>query len=163
MPVLCARAASARPDKTCHCQRIFMLAPLAVLVVSSMVQAAAPGAGSLGNQLRQEKMTPPAPPVSAPLVLPEAEQVRKDLLPDSHTTLVVKKVVFTGVPAGVRGVDEPELQKVVAGDLNRPLTFAGLEAMVQKVTGLYRHNGLLVARAILPPQTVKDGVLTIQI
>ncbi|EIP3425525.1 hypothetical protein LSE82_004319 [Salmonella enterica] len=39
-----------------------MLAPLAVLVVSSMVQAAAPGAGSLGNQLRQEKMTPPAPP-----------------------------------------------------------------------------------------------------
>ncbi|EDV5630263.1 ShlB/FhaC/HecB family hemolysin secretion/activation protein [Salmonella enterica subsp. enterica] len=163
MPVLCARAASARPDKTCHCQRIFMLAPLAVLVVSSMVQAAVPGAGSLGNQLRQEKMTPPAPPVSAPLVLPETEEARKALLPDSHTTLVVKKVVFTGVPVGVRGVDEPELQKQVAGDLNRPLTFASLEAMAQKVTGLYRHNGLLVARAILPPQTVKDGVLTIQI
>ncbi|EJP3801535.1 ShlB/FhaC/HecB family hemolysin secretion/activation protein, partial [Salmonella enterica] len=28
---------------------------------------------------------------------------------------------------------------------------------------LYRHHGLLVARAVLPPQTLKDGVLTIRI
>ncbi|ECN0440605.1 ShlB/FhaC/HecB family hemolysin secretion/activation protein, partial [Salmonella enterica subsp. enterica serovar Newport] len=71
--------------------------------------------------------------------------------------------MFTGLPGGFNAPDEPVLQKLVAGDLNRPLTFAGLEAVAQKVTDLYRQSGLLVARAILPPQTVKDGVLTIEI
>ncbi|ECO1013981.1 ShlB/FhaC/HecB family hemolysin secretion/activation protein, partial [Salmonella enterica subsp. enterica serovar Newport] len=104
----------------------------------------------------------PSPPENAPLVLP-GEGHRKALSSDSHTSVVVKKVVFTGLPDGLNGLSEPVLQELVSGDLNRSLTFSGLEALTQKVTDLYRHNGLLVARAILPPQTVKDGVLTIEI
>ncbi|HAF2609391.1 TPA: ShlB/FhaC/HecB family hemolysin secretion/activation protein, partial [Salmonella enterica] len=167
MHILYLRAGSARPGKTHSHGRVLTLAPLALLAVSAISQAAgtpsAPGAGALGNQLRQERVLPPAPPVSAPLVLPDEGQVRKALSADNRTTVVVKKVEFTGLPAGLHGLSEPELQKLVAGDLNRPLTFAGLEAMAQKVTDLYRQNGLLVARAILPPQTVRDGVLTIEV
>lgn len=77
--------------------------------------------------------------------------------------MTVKKVVFTGNPPGLKGLGETDLQRQLAAELNRPQTFAGLEAMAQKITDLYRHNGLLVARAVLPPQTVKDGVLTIRI
>lgn len=167
MRILYPGAGFVRPEKIHSCGRAFTLAPLALLAVSAISQAAgtpsAPGAGALGNQLRQERALPPAPPASAPLVLPEEGESRKALSSDSHTTVVVKKVVFTGLPGGFNAPDELVLQKLVAGDLNRSLTFAGLEAMVQKVTDLYRHNGLLVARAILPPQTVKDGVLTIEI
>ncbi|EEO7204434.1 ShlB/FhaC/HecB family hemolysin secretion/activation protein, partial [Salmonella enterica subsp. enterica serovar Rubislaw] len=160
MNILRSRDAFPRPDKL-----IFILAPLALIVSSVCAQAAGPGpgAGALGNQLRQEKILVPAPPVNAPLVLPEEGESRKALSSDSHATVVVKKVVFTGLPGGFNAPDEPVLQKLVAGDLNRPLTFAGLEAMAQKVTDLYRQSGLLVARAILPPQTVKNGVLTIEI
>ncbi|ECI4078962.1 ShlB/FhaC/HecB family hemolysin secretion/activation protein, partial [Salmonella enterica subsp. salamae] len=72
-------------------------------------------------------------------------------------------MVFTGNPPGLKGLSEEDLQRRLTAELNRPQTFAGLEAMVQKITALYRTHGLLVARAVLPPQTVKDGVLTIHI
>ncbi|WP_217801766.1 ShlB/FhaC/HecB family hemolysin secretion/activation protein, partial [Salmonella enterica] len=144
----------------------FLLTPLA-LIVCTGVQAAVvpsmPGAGTLGNQLRQESVRTPAAPVSAPLVLPEEGQARHALSADNHTTVSVKRVVFTGNPPGLKGLSEADLQRELAADLNRPQTFAGLEAMAQKITALYRHHGLLVARAVLPPQTVKDGVLTIRI
>ncbi|EDW6064645.1 ShlB/FhaC/HecB family hemolysin secretion/activation protein, partial [Salmonella enterica subsp. enterica serovar Oslo] len=121
-----------------------------------------PGAGTLGNQLRQESVRTPAAPVSAPLVLPQEGPARQAMSADNHTTVVVKKVVFSGLPVG-QGPDELRLQQQVAGSLNRPLTFAGLASLAQSVTDLYRSEGFLVARAVLPPQTVKDGVLTIDV
>ncbi|ENE7725053.1 ShlB/FhaC/HecB family hemolysin secretion/activation protein, partial [Salmonella enterica] len=144
----------------------FLLTPLALIVctgVQAAVMPSMPGAGTLGNQLRQESVRTPAAPVSAPLVLPEEGQARHALSADNHTTVSVKRVVFTGNPPGLKGLSEADLQRELAADLNRPQTFAGLEAMAQKITALYRHHGLLVARAVLPPQTVKDGVLTIRI
>lgn len=137
---------------------------LALLTCCSAVQAAPlPGAGSLGNQLRQEAVRTPDAPVSVPLVLPQDGPALKSLSGDIRATVVVTKVVFTGNPPGLKGLDEATLQRSVAADLNRPQTFAGLENMAQKITSMYRRHGLLVARAILPPQTVKNGVLTIQI
>ncbi len=148
------------PEKMCRAP--FLLAPLA-LIVCAGVQAAVPGAGALGNQLRQESVRTPPAPAGAPLVLPEEGPARRSLSADSHTMVTVRKVVFTGNPPGLRGLGEADLQRELAADLNRPQTFAGLEAMAQKITDLYRRNGLLVARAVLPPQTLKDGVLTLRI
>ncbi|HBZ9867769.1 TPA: ShlB/FhaC/HecB family hemolysin secretion/activation protein [Salmonella enterica subsp. houtenae] len=164
MKTLKIRAASRRSEKT-QCVT-FLLTPV-MLMICAGAQAAsvptAPGAGALGNQLRQESVRTPAAPVSAPLVLPEEGPARQPLSADNHTTVLVKTVVFTDVPRGQKAPDEEALQRLLTADLNRPQTFAGLEAMAQKVTDLYRRNGLLVARAVLPPQTVKDGVLTIRI
>ncbi|EKC2495861.1 ShlB/FhaC/HecB family hemolysin secretion/activation protein [Salmonella enterica] len=163
MNILRSQEGFSRPCKVSARKWVRKLTPLALLVATSVAHAAAPGAGALGNQLRQEKMSAPQPPVSAPLVLPEEGAGRKALSSGSNTTVVVKRVVFTGLPGGLHGLSETVMQGLVSGDLNRPLTFAGLEVMTQKVTDLYRQSGLLVARAILPPQTVKDGVLTIEI
>ncbi|EJN6080845.1 ShlB/FhaC/HecB family hemolysin secretion/activation protein [Salmonella enterica] len=147
-----------------------LLAPLALITsvgaqaaAVSSVSAATPGAGTLGNQLRQGVVRTPTPPSSAPLVLPEEGPARQSLSEDNHTTVTVKMVVFTGNPPGLNGLSEADLQRHLTAELNRPQTFAGLLAMAQKITDLYRRNGLLVARAVLPPQTVKDGVLTIRI
>ncbi|HCZ4970076.1 TPA: ShlB/FhaC/HecB family hemolysin secretion/activation protein [Salmonella enterica subsp. enterica serovar Saintpaul str. CFSAN004160] len=160
MKSLTLRTNIVRPDKMCRAP--FLLAPLA-LIVCAGAQAAAPGAGALGNQLRQESVRTPPAPAGAPLVLPEEGPARRSLSADSHTMVTVRKVVFTGNPPGLRGLSEADLQRALATDLNRPQTFAGLEAMAQKITDLYRRNGLLVARAVLPPQTLKDGVLTLRI
>lgn len=165
MHSLSGRTGSARPQKTYR----LLLTPLAMLVVTGahaaplLSGAGIPDAGALGNQLRQETTLPPAPPAAAPLVLPADNQARRRLADDLHTTVVVRKVVFTGNPPGYRGTTDSDLQKQVAGFLNRPLTFSALQDMAQQVTDLYRQNGLLVARAVLPPQTLKDGVLTIQV
>ncbi|EAQ0041092.1 ShlB/FhaC/HecB family hemolysin secretion/activation protein [Salmonella enterica] len=164
MKSLILRAGIARSEKVCRAP--FLLTPLALIVctgVQAAVMPSMPGAGTLGNQLRQESVRTPAAPVSAPLVLPEEGQARHALSADNHTTVSVKRVVFTDNPPGLKGLSEADLQRELAADLNRPQTFAGLEAMAQKITALYRHHGLLVARAVLPPQTVKDGVLTIRI
>ncbi|EBM6148998.1 ShlB/FhaC/HecB family hemolysin secretion/activation protein [Salmonella enterica] len=164
MKSLILRAGIARSEKVCRAP--FLLTPLALIVctgVQAAVMPSMPGAGTLGNQLRQESVRTPAAPVSAPLVLPEEGQARHALSADNHTTVSVKRVVFTGNPPGLKGLSEGDLQRELAADLNRPQTFAGLEAMAQKITALYRHHGLLVARAVLPPQTMKDGVLTIRI
>lgn len=166
MKSLILRAGVARAENEKVCRAPFLLTPLALIVctgVQAAVVPSAPGAGALGNQLRQESVRTPAAPVSAPLVLPEEGQARHALSADNHTTVSVKRVVFTGNPPGLKGLSEADLQRELAADLNRPQTFAGLEAMAQKITVLYRHHGLLVARAVLPPQTVKDGVLTIRI
>ncbi|MCU6261840.1 ShlB/FhaC/HecB family hemolysin secretion/activation protein [Escherichia coli] len=149
-----------------HSKYLYRLSGLAVpLLFCAGVQAAVipPDAGSLGGQLRQgTDITPPAP-VSAPLVLPDAGQKRRLPAGARDATVVVNRIIFTDIPAGVKGVDEAALQKQVAGYLRRPLTFTGLSEMTQGVTDLYRQKGLLVARAILPPQTIRDGVLTVQI
>ncbi|EAW2474333.1 ShlB/FhaC/HecB family hemolysin secretion/activation protein [Salmonella enterica subsp. enterica serovar Muenchen] len=147
----------------CVYPKFSFVTPLALLTYTAAQAATLPGAGSLGNQLRQEAVHVPAAPISAPLVLPEEGRAHQDLSGDNHTTVVVKRVVFTGNPQGLKGLDEAVLQRRIAADLNRPQTFAGLEAMAQKITHLYRQDGLLVARAVLPPQTVKNGVLTIQV
>ncbi|EIC4355816.1 ShlB/FhaC/HecB family hemolysin secretion/activation protein, partial [Salmonella enterica] len=163
MHILPAREVLSCPGKFHSYGRTFKFTPFALLVVSTVVQAGTPGAGALGNQLRQEKIFAPAPPAGAPLVLPEEGPARQSLSADNHTTVRVKAVQFTGNPPGLKGLGDTDLKQQLLTDLNRPQTFAGLEAMAQKITDLYRHNGLLVARAILPPQTVKDGVLTIKI
>lgn len=60
---------------------IFLLAPLALLVYSGTAAAVSPvsvpGAGTLGNQLRQEAVLAPKVPVNAPLVLPEGGPARR--------------------------------------------------------------------------------------
>lgn len=154
-----------RPEKV---RRTVLLTPLALITcfganAATVPSVSAPGAGSLSNQLRQESARSPAAPISAPLVLPEERSARQSLSSDNHTTVVVKMVIFTGNPPGLKGLSEADLQRQLTADLNRPQTFSGLKTMAQKITDLYRRNGLLVARAVLPPQTVKDGVLTIRI
>ncbi len=165
MKSLIKRAGGARSQKVCRVS--FLLAPLTLLswtgAQAAVPSVSVPGAGTLGNQLRQESVHTPAAPVSAPLTLPEEGAARQTLSADNHTTITVKTVFFTGNPPGLKGLSEADLQRQIAPDLNRPQTFAGLEAMAQKITDLYRRNGLLVARAVLPPQTVKDGALTIRI
>ncbi|EHL2774284.1 ShlB/FhaC/HecB family hemolysin secretion/activation protein [Salmonella enterica subsp. enterica serovar Hvittingfoss] len=148
----------------------FRLSPLAVLVfagaglVSTGASAAflpPTGAGQLGNQLHQETQAIPPAPSAPSLSLPSGEKgvVRA---PDSDARVTLKQVSFTG-DVVVQGITQDAVQRVVSPWLNRPVSFADLQAMADAVTQHYRNRGVLLARAILPPQTIKDGVLKIEI
>jgi hemolysin activation/secretion protein len=57
---------------------------------------------------------------------------------------------------------EHELQAVVADYTNRELTLAELQAAARRISDYYRRRDYL-AYAYLPPQTVRDGVVEIQV
>ncbi|EHZ8203552.1 ShlB/FhaC/HecB family hemolysin secretion/activation protein, partial [Salmonella enterica] len=122
------------------------------------------GAGQLGNQLRQEAEAPTPAPSAPALALPADEHGRARV-PSGDTRVTLTRVVFTGdVPVpGIKGDTAAALQAVVAPWTGRTLSFTDLQAMTEAVTRHYRDQGILLARAILPPQTVKDGVLTVQV
>lgn len=104
-------------------------------------------------------------PVPAPVIpqwsLP-ADEKGAGRAPDSDVRVVLKQVRLTGETAAGRLTPEA-LQKVVAPWLNKPLSYTELQAVAAAVTQYYRAQGILLARAVLPPQTVKGGVLTVQL
>ncbi|ECD7339935.1 ShlB/FhaC/HecB family hemolysin secretion/activation protein [Salmonella enterica subsp. enterica serovar Newport] len=140
------------------------ISPLALLMSSAVwaAPAPAPSAGSLGNQLRQEAPAPVVPLSAAPLLLPEDEKGSLRSPGESRTRITLNKVVFSGDTA-IPGVTEARLQQVVQPWVGKSVSFAGMQAMTQAVTQFYRQQGILLGRAVLPPQTIKNGVLTVNI
>ena len=66
-----------KKHKTRPCRAMFTLAPMMLLLASAgaAAQSMPPGAGALGNQIRQQETTQPPAPAAPALVLPP-EQAR---------------------------------------------------------------------------------------
>lgn len=147
------------------------LSPLAMLVMFvtgtclstevSAVVVPPVGAGQLGNQLRQGTDTVPSAPVSPELSLP-ASTSGEPRAAESQVRMTLVRVRFTG-DVNIRGVTEEKLNHVVSPWLGKSLSFADLQALSESVTEYYRRQGMLLARAVLPPQTIKNGILIVQI
>ncbi|ECW0910502.1 ShlB/FhaC/HecB family hemolysin secretion/activation protein [Salmonella enterica] len=122
-------------------------------------------AGELGNQLRQTQPQVTPAPALPDLHLPADARGRSRAPADAGARVVLERVVFTGSAplSGDLALNSPRLQAVVAPWLHRALSFADLQALTEAVTAEYRLHGLILARAVLPPQTIKNGSLTVQI
>lgn len=55
------------------------------------------------------------------------------------------------------------LRTLYKDKLNKNISVADLYLIAQSITNYYRNNGYIISRAILPPQHIKNGVVTIQI
>lgn len=115
-------------------------------------QSSPPDAGSLLQQLEQPRVVP-LPPRAAPLL-----PVPPPLLSISGPTVTLSGIRF----AGNSLLGSAELTPVVAGFLNRPLSFAELRGAATAVASAYRQAGWIV-RVYLPQQDLADSVVTIQI
>ncbi|EAM7055000.1 ShlB/FhaC/HecB family hemolysin secretion/activation protein [Salmonella enterica] len=146
---------------------IIKLTPLACLLSVSVWAAPvpAPDAGALGNQLRQTSSTPVRPLMVPSLILPTDTQGNAVASSGNQAHVTLKKIVFTGDVSvtGIRQLSEAGLQQVVLPWVGKSLSFQDMQAMTRAVTQYYRRQGVILGRAILPPQTVKDGVLTVRI
>lgn len=125
----------------------------ATLVSSSAYAAAVPEAGSLLQQIEQNKQ-PNIP--------------HKDLLENLHepAPLSEQKGVIVTVKSfrfeGNTLLTSEQLSSSVKGYLNRPLDFTQLQEVVAAVANVYREAGWIV-RAYLPRQDITNGTVTIQI
>src|SRR5205809_4495319 len=106
--------------------------------------------------LPEEGVPPPPPPSRIeppPSVLPPAKPNLGMIRVFVREIKVVGSTVFSA----------DELAKLTAPYVNRELTSEDLEALRMAVTLHYINNGYVTSGAVVPDQSMKDGVLTIQI
>jgi hemolysin activation/secretion protein len=138
-----------------HPRKRFALASVIAVLLASTGLAHAqtpPAAGTLLQQIERQQQEP-LPPKSAPQFEPPPPM--KSL---GGPTLTVQAFRF----AGNTLLSDAQLAPVVAGFLNRPLSFAELQNAAIAVATAYRRADWVV-RAYLPEQEVRDGTFTIQI
>jgi len=128
---------------------------LAIPALSNAAPAVTPpGAGDLLQQIQPQV----APAPSSPDTGLRMEQEGGEKLPPSKP-FMVKRIQITGNAL----FDAATLHALVAGSEGRELTLSQLDELAAKITDYYHSHGYPLARAIVPAQTIKDGVVTIEV
>lgn len=58
---------------------------------------------------------------------------------------------------------EEELSYIYEDKIGETITLSELNAIINQITAHYRNNGYILSRAVLPPQRIEDGTVTIRI
>jgi len=129
---------------------------LVALPVPALAQRVTPRMGE-PPPLLQERPAPPPPPVLPPVPPPEVQPRPPGVLPTLRIFVrdirVVGSTVFTAA----------EIERVTAPYVNRELSTEDLEALRTQLTLLYVNRGYVNSGAILPDQSLTDGIVTYQI
>ena len=122
-----------------------------------VVQAAAPvipGAGQILQEIQSVK--PPAPPPTGTGLTIQRQD--GSTLPPS-APFEVKEIRISGNKL----FDTPTLHALVADAVGKSLTLTQLNELAARITEYYRSRGYPLARAIIPAQTIREGVVTIEV
>lgn len=117
----------------------------------------APGiGGAVREAAPPEKEAPTKKEVpSAPVIV---EEEKPFTIPEGEK-IFIKNFRFEGIIGG----DERKLSELLAPYKGKDLTMAGITEAANKVTLFYRDKGYLVAKAYIPKQDARDGILTIKV
>jgi hemolysin activation/secretion protein len=127
---------------------------LASTVAVGQVRTPPPDAG----QVLQEPRAPqPLPGTSAPALT--IDKPGAGNVPEGGAQVRVTALRFSGNTA----FSSAALQDLLAEAIGKEQTFADLDRLAARVTRHYREAGYLVARAYLPAQELKSGVLDIAV
>src|SRR5579885_79722 len=99
------------------------------------------------------------PQVLPPVLAPKQEAPTGLTAQAQKIKFQLNKIILKGN----RIYSEAQLRPLYQHDLHHTITVAELFKIVQDITNYYRNNGYILSRAILPPQHVKGGVVTIQV
>ena len=135
-----------------HVQSLLSLS-IAIGLHSPAWAQALPDAGSLRQQIEQERPQP-LPPAAPSLRSAEPVEVK----PQEGTRVTVTAFKFTGNTL----LSTEQLTQLLAGYLARPLTFDDLQTAANEVAAAYRSNNRL-AQVTLPAQDITEGVVTLAV
>ncbi|GFE62028.1 ShlB/FhaC/HecB family hemolysin secretion/activation protein [Geobacter sp. AOG2] len=116
---------------------------------------------NIGGAMK-EAAPPPTPPKkevptpSKPVIIQEEE---KPFSLTDGEKIFIKDFRLEGAEKG----DEAKLSALLAPYKNRDLTMTEIREAANKLTLFYRDRGYLVAKAYIPKQDARDGILTIRI
>ena len=129
---------------------------LCALSLAASAAMAAPDAGQLLQELRNNPPPRPAPSASPPL---NVEAPAPGAVPEGGARVRVSAFVLRGV----QSLPEAGLQALLADAIGRELNLAELNQLAGRLTRAYREAGYLVARAYLPAQEVQGGRVEIAV
>jgi hemolysin activation/secretion protein len=116
-----------------------------------------PSAGTVLRDLQRPEA--PLPRSANESALPARKDDAGKASASSDQQLLLKRLRFTGATV----FTESQLQAAVADGLGRMLDLDGLQALLDRVTRLYRDAGYPLARAVLPAQDIVDGEVQVQV
>jgi len=135
--------------------RKLYLLTIALFAVSPEAVAQQPP--TAGGQIQQIPPSP-MPQKAVPDIRIERNERQSAPLPDGEMILV-KSLHVTGAAK----FPEAELIAVTGFKSGNALDLAALRAMAAKISDYYNRHGYFVAQAFLPPQTINDGAVTIEV
>lgn len=136
------------------CLILFEITHAAPLPQSTLPASTAPGRVIQQFSTEETEVKPQKPRIQPPQEPPtslgkEAEKVKFKLM----------KIELSGNHV----YSSAELEKIYENKLNTVISVAELATIVQNITNYYRNNGYILTRAILPPQSIKNGTVKVQI
>jgi len=142
-----------------HTKKLLPLAAAVCLLVSAPVSAALPEQNDNSTTLGgiKEHTLPPQETVKPQIEVNQAEQAVP--APSDQTKIHVETISITGQDIYSEAVLAPLVQDACGKDL----TLGELEVYARRITQYFREQGYLVARAIIPAQTIENGAVTIQV
>jgi hemolysin activation/secretion protein len=126
-----------------------------LLQSAAVLGQASPDAGTILKQLERTEPKPP-PPASAPLKLPA------EAPPTADARNKLRVLVSDFRISGATLIPEAELKSDLSQFVGKELSFPELRRVALRVSDYYRKRGYF-ARALLPQQTVENGVVEIAV
>jgi len=109
--------------------------------------------GRVDERLRPQTEVPTVQPLDMPATPQQATEA------DGSVRVVLTSIKFEGATAIPREV----LDALATPYLGRELPLSELFRLTEEVTAEYRRRGFVLARAVVGPQRIENGVLTIQV
>ncbi|MDQ0251467.1 hemolysin activation/secretion protein [Sphingomonas kyeonggiensis] len=132
---------------------LFVFAAAAIVPLQAAHAQQTVNPGRIDERLRPADKTPDARSVDVP------ELPRQQGTPDSAIQVRLSEVRFEGVTA----VPVEALNAIAAPYLNRDMPLAEVFKLAEAVTTEYRRRGFVLSRAVVGPQRIEGGVLTLQV
>lgn len=130
------------------------------LLSPGAAQVVAPGAAPTRQQL-QEQLAPAIEPVPEPEAVRalEEEPPSAALLEPSALSFVLRGLTIENATI----YSEAEFRQIYEPFLRTNVTLGGLREIANRIENLYRRDGYVATRVIIPPQAIADGVPTLEV
>jgi hemolysin activation/secretion protein len=133
---------------------VIAIFPAALQAALPAAETVAPGAGTLLQDLRLP--APQAPSSAAPDLTLEPEVARNSTSSPPFTVKTIRILGNTVIATST-------LHALVAEAEGKELTLSELDARVARIGRFYHDHGYPLARALIPAQTIQDGIVEVRV
>ena len=155
-----------------------MSADLEVRILGCVSRMALGGYAALTCLAASGQVPPVVPPEASPGVLQEQLRRAAPQPPAEIRLPALPPAPAAQLPAGVEGVQvqiravelsgntvipTAELEANWAGMLGREQPLAAVYELANTLTGIYRNRGYVLSAVVVPPQTIRDGIVRLQV
>lgn len=134
---------------------------LSTLLSLSLAANAAPDVPTDAGRVLKDNLPPPGGPATTPPPPLQAPEAPKPATPQGADEVRVDVSAFNFT--GNTVIPTEKLQATVAEWTGKSLNFGDLVQVTEKVEAVYRDAGFFLAQAVLPPQQIRSGAITIAI